>query len=334
LGPIGQRRLFWLLMVSWLLHGAILLVLLLRMNLERPEAPPELPSPVAMVFEPSPDGARSAPDPTPVQTPSAPSVPDTAPAETAMPLPPAFAPPEMAMPTPPMPMPEPVPLPEPMPERQAVESPLPVPPMQAAPPPLLAEVEPDEPDVPEPAEEALPLPAPAPPQFAAPPRPPPAPPRPRPAPAPAPSPFSLSAPSQYSFGTPPPSARQATRSPPLAMGPAAPSATQSFGQFAEVTKGHVDPSWMSRLHDWWLRNGYYPEAAARMGQDGRVKLEIVVDRSGRVKNLELLRRSGSQWLDLGAQGVFRNAQLPPFPPNSSDDEITLTLTINYVLIRQ
>ncbi len=332
-GPAGRRRLFRLLMVSWLLHGMILLAILMRMNLQRPEAPPELPSPVAMVFEPPADGARTAPDPTPLQLPLAPTTPETAPAESAMPVPPPPAPPPpapaLAMPVPPMPEP----MPEAVPEQQAEESPLPVPPMQMAPPPpVLAEQEPED----APAEIPLPLPAPPPPQFAMPPRAPPAPPappRPRPAPAPS-SPFSLSSPSQYSLGTPMRPAQPATRSPPMAMGPAAPSPRQSFGQFAEVTKGHVDPSWMSRLHEWWQRNGYYPEPAARMGQDGQVKIEIMVDRSGRVRNLELLRRSGSQWLDAGAQAVFRNAQLPPFPPNTSDDGITLTLTINYVLIRQ
>ncbi|MGE0418885.1 MAG: energy transducer TonB [Acetobacteraceae bacterium] len=101
-----------------------------------------------------------------------------------------------------------------------------------------------------------------------------------------------------------------------------------------MTKGRVDPSWMSLLHDWWLRHGYYPEQAAQLGQDGQVRIEIVVDRYGKVRNLELLRSSRSPWLDLAAQGVFRNAQLPPFPANTSDNEITLDLTINYILTRQ
>ncbi len=138
---------------------------------------------------------------------------------------------------------------------------------------------------------------------------------------------------QYSFGAPTAPGRSASAPRPPQMGPA-PADTQSFGQFAEVTKGHVDPSWMSLLHDWWNRHGYYPEQAARLGQDGRVRIEIVVDRSGKVRNLELLRRSGSPWLDLAAQAVFRNAQLPPFPPGTSDDQITLNLTINYILTRR
>lgn len=157
--------------------------------------------------------------------------------------------------------------------------------------------------------------------------------RPRP-PRPPPKPeTSFPAPLNYSFG------------PGAAAGPPAPSAANpawgpavrgemSFGQFARITQGHVDASWINRLQDWWGRHGYYPSQAAALQQDGKVRIELVVDRYGKVRSVELAGRSGSPWLDMGAQAVFRGAELPPFPPNSGDDRITLELTINYVLVRR
>ena len=108
----------------------------------------------------------------------------------------------------------------------------------------------------------------------------------------------------------------------------------SLGQFAKVTKGKVDADWLSDLHNWWLQHRYYPEQAAMAGEDGTVKIQIQVDRYGRVHFVDLEGRSGSQWLDMGAQAVFRGANLPPFPPGTRDDEITLDLTINYILVRR
>jgi len=108
----------------------------------------------------------------------------------------------------------------------------------------------------------------------------------------------------------------------------------SFGNFARVTQGHVDPSWLSALHDWWDRHGYYPEQAAALGQDGVVGIEIVVDKYGNVTRLRLDSRSGSPWLDLGAQSVFRGAKLPSLLPFTSDEQITVELTIHYILVRQ
>jgi protein TonB len=117
------------------------------------------------------------------------------------------------------------------------------------------------------------------------------------------------------------------------QGPAARGPT-SFGQFARITEGHVDPNWLSALHDWWQRHGYYPDQAAALGQDGTVRIEIVVDKYGKVKNVELTDRSGSPWLDMGAQSVFRGANVPPLLPFTTDDQITVDLTIQYFLVRR
>jgi len=117
------------------------------------------------------------------------------------------------------------------------------------------------------------------------------------------------------------------------MGPATRGAP-SLGRFARVIKGRADADWLNDLHRWWLQHGYYPEQAALAGEDGTVNIQIVVDHYGRVHTVDLTGRSGSQWLDMGAQAVFRGANLPPFPPGSPEDEITLALSINYILVRR
>ena len=114
--------------------------------------------------------------------------------------------------------------------------------------------------------------------------------------------------------------------------PRASQAPQSFGNFATVIDGHVDPSWLSALHEWWNRHSYYPQEASALGQDGTVGIEIVVNKYGNVTQLRLQSRSGSQWLDLAAQSVFRGAKLPSLMPYTPSDEVTLDLTIKYILV--
>ncbi len=116
-------------------------------------------------------------------------------------------------------------------------------------------------------------------------------------------------------------------------GPAA-RGSLSFGRFARVTSGHVDPSWLDALHEWWLQHAYYPDQAVANGQDGTVGIEIVVDRYGHVRKVERESRSGSPWLDMAAVGTFRDAHLPPLPADTPDDSITVKLSINYILVRR
>ena len=118
-----------------------------------------------------------------------------------------------------------------------------------------------------------------------------------------------------------------------APGPAA-AGDMSFGQFATLTAGQVEPSWINALHDWWLQHGYYPSQAVALQQAGSVRIQITVDRSGKVRSVRLLHSAASPWLDMGAQDVFRGSTVPPFPPNTKDDQITLELTINYIIARR
>jgi TonB family protein len=91
--------------------------------------------------------------------------------------------------------------------------------------------------------------------------------------------------------------------------------------------------WLLRLHEWWRRHGFYPPRAAELGEDGTTGLRVVVDRSGRVRSVDLEIRSGSEDLDIGSLAMFRDAMLPPFPAAVTANEATLHLTLDFVLLR-
>jgi len=111
--------------------------------------------------------------------------------------------------------------------------------------------------------------------------------------------------------------------------------TRGGFDFAPVGRGRQPgPDWRNALSAWIEAHKYYPQEAALNGEDGTVVVRVVVDRSGAVESVQLESRSGSQWLDLAAQALFRGAHLPPFPPDMSDADFTFDLTMHYILIRR
>ena len=63
-----------------------------------------------------------------------------------------------------------------------------------------------------------------------------------------------------------------------------------------------------------------------------MKVHVVADPDGRVREVELIDKSGSMWLDLALQALFRDQHIPPLP--SGDHEpIEFDFTMHYVLIR-
>ncbi len=95
----------------------------------------------------------------------------------------------------------------------------------------------------------------------------------------------------------------------------------------------VSTDWLNLVSAWWLRHRYYPPEAAANFEDGEVTLHMRVDHDGRVEALELTGKSGSQWLDLGALSVFRDAHLPPLPDDMPEAQIPFQATVHYILIR-
>lgn len=89
----------------------------------------------------------------------------------------------------------------------------------------------------------------------------------------------------------------------------------------------------AEIDAWIQRHMYYPMDAAKNGEEGSASVQVVLDRQGRVKSLNLTSSSGSDALDSAITAMFRNATLPPIPPDISKDNFVIDLTINYILIR-
>ena len=94
----------------------------------------------------------------------------------------------------------------------------------------------------------------------------------------------------------------------------------------------VGADWLSEVAAWWRQHAYYPPQAGMNGEQGDVTVALSVLHDGKVTYVHLERRSGSQWLDMASVAVFRDAQLPPLPPDVRDKAISLHFTIHYVII--
>ncbi len=118
----------------------------------------------------------------------------------------------------------------------------------------------------------------------------------------------------------------------FALGPAALGPT-SITPFARISAKELGADWRNELADWIEQHKYYPEDAAKRGEQGINEVRVVVNRDGRVESVELERQSGSQRLDSAAVGLFRDADLPPFPIGTEEERVTIDLTIHYVIYR-
>jgi protein TonB len=101
-----------------------------------------------------------------------------------------------------------------------------------------------------------------------------------------------------------------------------------------VRGAQLGADWRGAFMAWLRQHGYYPQQAAEAGEDGTAVVRFTVDRQGRVSGLQLIGRSGSIWLDAGAQAMLRGRTVPPFPPGTRDDTAEIDLTINYILRRR
>jgi periplasmic protein TonB len=348
--PLGPT-----LTVSLALHLSLLVLLLVSIQ-HRPYRTEQVPpADFAMVFEGHSPELNSGPSPEPnkllrpgspapgVSAPSVPPAPATPPAPVA--------PPQVANLPPPPP-------PPPAPQEPVEAHPAPAPPVPPMPPE--AKLPPAAP-APTPAPAPIPAPAPTPiPLAMAIPRPPPIHAAPVPLEKAPPSrpehrperPPAFPAPLAFSFGVPGATSPNAATSRATAP-PSAPTRVSRPGQpgtidlsFGPIQGGSLSPSasvqmegvavstdWLNLVSAWWKRHAYYPPQAGDNNEDGTVTLHMRVDRDGRVEALELTGKSGSRWLDLGALSVFRDAHLPPLPPDMPDAQIPFEATVHYIIVR-
>jgi periplasmic protein TonB len=98
-------------------------------------------------------------------------------------------------------------------------------------------------------------------------------------------------------------------------------------------KGDVGADWNAELTQWVNDHKYYPQAAVEQGQQGNVEIEFTVDRAGNVTGLHLLGSSGSPFLDQAWLGLFEENKLPPFPPGTKSDHVTIDATMHFELVQ-
>jgi len=112
-----------------------------------------------------------------------------------------------------------------------------------------------------------------------------------------------------------------------------------------ASKGTADPTpqslhdedaagadWRNALSRWVADHAYYPEQARRDFEEGDAQVRVLADSDGRVREVELIGKSGSMWLDLALQSLFRNQHIPALP-SGDHDPIEFNFTMHYVLIR-
>lgn len=194
--------------------------------------------------------------------------------------------PQAAMPAPAM-MLELAPLPE---------APTPAPPQPEPEPEPEPEIE--QPKLVEAPEPEIELPPPPPPK----PKPKPKPPKPK-KPEPKPEPEPVPEEPKPAEELPPAQPSQQARAPENA-------ATQSAS--SQAAQGQ--PSWESLLLGHLNRHKRYPHDARQRGQEGTVKVRMVIDSQGRVLDHQVLAGSGSRSLDRATLQMIRRAQPLPAPP--------------------
>ncbi|HTU55569.1 MAG TPA: energy transducer TonB [Acetobacteraceae bacterium] len=140
-----------------------------------------------------------------------------------------------------------------------------------------------------------------------------------------------------SYGAPPPGASAGAPAPPSAQAGGLNLALNESvmrNAFARqfTIQGNIGPDWRAELTQWVNERKYYPEQAVEMDQQGAVMIRLIIERDGTVRDATLLQSSGSPFLDQAWLGLFQGARLPPFPPGTPSDQITLEATMHYILV--
>ncbi len=109
------------------------------------------------------------------------------------------------------------------------------------------------------------------------------------------------------------------------------SETQAVNAPDVVVKGDIGDDWKAELDRWVNAHKYYPQAAIEQNQQGSVAIEFTVDRQGNVTDVKLLSSAGSPFLDQAWFGLFQQSQLPPFPPGTKANTVTVDATMHFEL---
>lgn len=91
-------------------------------------------------------------------------------------------------------------------------------------------------------------------------------------------------------------------------------------------------SFFRRFRDNIYRVWNYPPASAKRGEQGVCRMEITFDRSGRVRNTNILMSSGFPDLDREARAaIYKGSPYGPLPGDFKKDELVITANFQYTL---
>ncbi|MBV1789622.1 energy transducer TonB [Marinobacterium sp. D7] len=109
----------------------------------------------------------------------------------------------------------------------------------------------------------------------------------------------------------------------------------STGRADAMTQGGnaaVRQSWYARLAAELARHKRYPLSARRRGQEGIAKISFLVNRKGEVLEYTISESSGYKLLDQAVIDMLMKAKpLPAFPAEMKQDEIRITLPVEFSL---
>jgi protein TonB len=111
-----------------------------------------------------------------------------------------------------------------------------------------------------------------------------------------------------------------------------PTAQQPGSQSDLSVRGDVGANWQAELEQWVNAHKYYPEMAGELNQQGTVVIRFTVDRAGHVTHLGMVTPTGYALLNEAWLGLFRGADLPPFPPDAKSDTATITASMRFEII--
>ena len=97
-------------------------------------------------------------------------------------------------------------------------------------------------------------------------------------------------------------------------------------------KGKAGADWESAFSKWVNEHKYYPEGAADNNEQGSVTISMTVLPDGSVRDLHLVKGSGSPILNMAWLGLFQGVHVPKFPPGSKATKERVIATMHYILI--
>lgn len=91
-------------------------------------------------------------------------------------------------------------------------------------------------------------------------------------------------------------------------------------------------SYSAELVKWLNKHKRYPKRAKRKNQQGSVKVEFTVNRSGQILEFNIIKSSGYHALDEAVQKMIRKANpVPAMPSGINLDRMTFTLPIDFLI---